>query len=265
MGWPTTFASLSGAQPLSLFDAMFTQVAQMVAIPCGASIASNALTVTPNTNAPVPTNYQNFTAARFLAPSTTTAAVTAQVGTLPLLPVYLSDGATQVTTQIAVGEEYVLVYAGSLNSGAGGFFLEQASVGASSGGGSIPSGTVLVGFQQSAAPSGWTKVTTFNDYAMRIVNGTVGTTSGVAFSTVFAQTATAAETLTTTQIPSHAHSIANASQVQDSGSPAGCGPTNNTPTAATITSTGGVGSGGSHQHNVTLNVNYLDVIICSKN
>lgn len=47
------------------------------------------------------------------------------------------------------------------------------------------SGTRLL-FQQTAAPTGWTKDTTHNDKAMRIVSGTVGTGGTTAFSSVFA-------------------------------------------------------------------------------
>ena len=80
----------------------------------------------------------------------------------------------------------------------------------------IPSGSVML-FYQSAAPTGWTQVTTMNDYAMRIVSGTGGTTGGTtAFSTVFAnQTPTittsglsaGATTLSTAQMPSHSHTV----------------------------------------------------------
>lgn len=94
----------------------------------------------------------------------------------------------------------------------------------------IPSGTVML-FYQSAAPTGWTQVTTLNDYDLRLVSGAGGTTGGTtAYSTVFAnQTpsytpsngtlaasngtlavgagtfAIAATTLSTTQIPAHSH------------------------------------------------------------
>ena len=41
-------------------------------------------------------------------------------------------------------------------------------------------------FQQTAAPTGWTKQTTHNDKALRLQTGTVGTGGSVAFSTAFA-------------------------------------------------------------------------------
>ena len=51
----------------------------------------------------------------------------------------------------------------------------------------FPSGTKML-FHQSAAPTGWTKQTTINDSALRVVSGTSGGGTGgsVAFSTLFA-------------------------------------------------------------------------------
>jgi hypothetical protein len=62
-------------------------------------------------------------------------------------------------------------------------------------------------FNQTSAPTYWTKDTTHNDKAMRIVNGTVGSGGTAAFSTVFGSTRTTTDshTLTTAEMPSHAH------------------------------------------------------------
>lgn len=48
----------------------------------------------------------------------------------------------------------------------------------------FPSGTVML-FRQAAAPTGWTKVTTYNNYALRIVSGTPSSGGTVAFSDLF--------------------------------------------------------------------------------
>ena len=82
------------------------------------------------------------------------------------------------------------------------------------------SGTKML-FQQTAAPTGWTKDTTHNDKALRITSGTVGTGGSVAFETAFASQ-TPAGTISTSvsgtvggtslsiaQIPSHTHFIVN--------------------------------------------------------
>lgn len=74
------------------------------------------------------------------------------------------------------------------------------------------SGTALI-FKQTAAPTGWTKVTTDNDAALRVVSGTASTGGSVGFTTAFASQAvtgtvgtSGATTLTSSQIPAHTHS-----------------------------------------------------------
>lgn len=148
---------------------------------------------------------------------------------------------------------------------------------------SIPTGSVFLLYQASA-PTGWTQVTSLNDYSLRIVSGTGGGTGGTtAFSTVFAnQTPTittsglsaGATTLSTTQIPSHNHqeySDSNSSPynswwIQGKEYGGGSQGSNN--------NTGSTGGGSSHSHSlsgsatssaITLNVLYANVIICSKN
>jgi len=90
-------------------------------------------------------------------------------------------------------------------------------------GGGFPSGTAMM-FVQTAAPTGWTKSTTHDNKALRVVSGTASSGGSVAFTTAFASQAvsgtvsvsastgpTAAPvtvgdtTLSTPQIPSHTH------------------------------------------------------------
>jgi hypothetical protein len=129
MGWPTTFAQLAGGnQPLSIFDVMFQQVAQMIAIPCTAS-GQNNITLSPIGQAPTLTAYTEFCGFRFKAVQTSNGLITANFLTTPSLPVYLGDGVTQAGAGITVlGQEYVLIFSQSLNSGSGGFFIERASI-----------------------------------------------------------------------------------------------------------------------------------------
>ena len=141
---------------------------------------------------------------------------------------------------------------------------------------SIPSGSVT-NFYQASAPTGWTQVTSMNDYAMRIVSGIGGTTGGTtAFSTVFSnQTPTisnsfgiGATTLSTAQMPSHTHDmgVSFAGYYSQNGGCSG--------NAANSGTTGAQGGGGSHTHSfsgsassstITLNVLYQNHILCSKN
>ena len=75
-------------------------------------------------------------------------------------------------------------------------------------------------FQQTSAPSGWTKVTSgVDNRALRIVTGTVGSGGGNGFTSVLNSTVTTSggsvsnHTLTTTQLPSYFHNVLNKKQV----------------------------------------------------
>jgi len=74
----------------------------------------------------------------------------------------------------------------------------------------FPSGTAML-FAQTAAPTGWTKSTTHNNKALRVVSGTASSGGTVAFTTAFASQAVSGSnssyTLTTTDIPGHTHSF----------------------------------------------------------
>jgi hypothetical protein len=133
----------------------------------------------------------------------------------------------------------------------------------------IPIGTKML-FQQTAAPTGWTKDTTHNNKALRVVSGAASSGGTLAFTSAFTSQAVGgtvgATTLTTTQIPSHTHTAGAAFAT----SVAAKGGTNVRTTATTGTATGGTGGGGSHDHTFTgaaidLSVQYVDVIIATRN
>lgn len=145
----------------------------------------------------------------------------------------------------------------------------------------FPTGTVML-FVQTAAPTGWTKSTTHDNKALRVVSGTAGSGGSVAFSTAFAsQTPTitlsglsaGATTLSTAQMPSHTHSYTIA-PVRTLGLNQGSEWTGIWGNGNAGATTGGTGGGGSHTHSVSgsasssainLAVQYVDVIIASKN
>jgi len=90
--------------------------------------------------------------------------------------------------------------------------------------GGFDSGTLML-FQQTAAPTGWTKQTTHNNKALRVVSATASSGGSVAFTTAFAsQTPTGSVTITsvtgsagsttlsTPQIPSHTHNYDRTSE-----------------------------------------------------
>lgn len=128
-------------------------------------------------------------------------------------------------------------------------------------------GTALI-FAQTAAPTGWTKSTTHNNKALRVVSGTASSGGTVAFTTAFASQAIAgtvgSTTLSTAQIPSHTHSYTTNGTAVGSGAK---GATQAIGSAAATT--GATGGGGSHNHTFTgtaidLAVQYVDVIIATK-
>lgn len=144
----------------------------------------------------------------------------------------------------------------------------------------FPSGTAML-FVQSAAPQGWTKSTTFNDVALRVVNGNVGSGGSVPFSTAFSQSNTGTTALSVEQMPSHTHGVNDpghshtltqyfggqgnqgygfifGTTYQNSGTYC---PTNKVGTGISISANG---SGAGHSHTVALNVQYVDTIIATK-
>ena len=156
----------------------------------------------------------------------------------------------------------------------------------------IPSGTRML-FAQASAPVGWTQVTTYNNYALRVVSGTGGGTGGsVGFTSAFASQAVAGSvsvsgsvgstTLSTAQLASHYHVIPRPydQYIADLGS--GGNLTNTAPAAGPWQSnasfpgsTNNTGSDNSHNHSfsgsgsftgtaINLAVQYVDTIICSK-
>lgn len=110
MTWPTpSFATLSTPISLSLLDGMFAQIANMVSLPCAAS-GTNAVTLTPNASVPSPASYKFGTSATFNAAANSTSAVTINLAGLGAVPLFMNDGATQVTTQLVSGQQYTVFY-----------------------------------------------------------------------------------------------------------------------------------------------------------
>jgi hypothetical protein len=71
----------------------------------------------------------------------------------------------------------------------------------------IETGTKMF-FQQTNAPTGWTKDTTHDDKALRIVSGSVSSGGATAFSSVMGSgKTTGSHVLLTSEIPSHNHGV----------------------------------------------------------
>lgn len=145
----------------------------------------------------------------------------------------------------------------------------------------FPSGTVML-FVQTAAPTGWTKSTTHNDKALRVVSGTASSGGSTAFSSVFA-----ARTIAQTNLPNVSLSASGLSAISSTvvsisggiygGTSAGswqsgtgsnyAGPLNQglvTPSATTTTTISGSVSLGGSGTAMDFAVAYVDVIVAVK-
>lgn len=142
----------------------------------------------------------------------------------------------------------------------------------------FPSGVRML--FNGAAPSGWQKITTYDDCALRLTSGDVtARTNGMTFTACFAAsrgTTTTqismgvnASTLSVGQLASHSHDVRIGSPMWSSSN------TNNTlcSGAGTDNAIGWRGSNEAHGHgcwntahghSVDLHVNFVDVILCEK-
>jgi hypothetical protein len=120
--------------------------------------------------------------------------------------------------------------------------------------GGFPPGTLML-FVQTAAPTGWTKSTTHDNKALRVVSGSV-TTGGTQNFTAVLNGTVGATTLTEAQIPSHTHTVG----ISFIGF-TNLGASTGVRTSGSI-NTGATGGGDSHTH--SMDVAYVDVIIATK-
>jgi hypothetical protein len=155
-------------------------------------------------------------------------------------------------------------------------------------------------FYQNITPTGWTKVTAHNDKALRVVSGNGGGSGGTnSFTSTFSPKIIGGlidfsvgggdHSLTTTQIAIHSHGNdgeiglnANPAVFNPDGSQTGWGggdvarpPSGNNFWTRTSPNTANQGSGNAHSHpnvnvsvaapekTVTLNVQYVDIIVCT--
>jgi hypothetical protein len=162
---------------------------------------------------------------------------------------------------------------------------------------SVPAGTVML-FWQAAAPSGWTKLTTQNDKALRVVSGSGGVSGGTnPFSTVMAQANVGSHALTLSELPAGISSTGTSANttfyfggsvndyapvcpagwgaINESagsgyigpvlGGGSSVGQVNNAQGTVTLTATSTNTGGQGHNHAITMAIQYIDLILCSKN
>lgn len=167
----------------------------------------------------------------------------------------LTTGSFPITLQNAGGSVIIpqgrrgLLYLDTVN---GPRFVSMAST---TNADTIPANNPMT-FLVASAPTGWTQVTTYNDYALRIVSGTgAGTGGSVNFSTLFARTAVDGYTLQIADIPAHTHTYSQVtSGVSNPNLGVGGG-------AFAVGTTGSTGGGGSHAHAIDMRVKYADFIV----
>lgn len=152
----------------------------------------------------------------------------------------------------------------------------------------IATGTAMT-FQQTTAPTSWTKETLlYNDYSLRVVTGTASTGGSISFSSAFtSRTPTGSVnvsndgvTLSSSQNGAHTHSVTEDAEKWNgnrwttafSGTDGGNG--NKVGFQAASVTVNSSGSGSSHTHvntatfsgnSLNFAVNYVDVIIATKN
>jgi len=157
----------------------------------------------------------------------------------------------------------------------------------------IPSTSITV-FKQSSALVGWTKLTSINDYTLRVVSGTVGSGGTNSFTTTFTtvtptgtvsgSAAAGSTSLSESQLPSHNHTYLR--NVSSSWTPT---LTNRVPGSSALLPlnprasvspylSSATGDGTGHQHPISLsitspgfagnaldfNLKYVDVILAQR-
>lgn len=129
----------------------------------------------------------------------------------------------------------------------------------------LPTGTAMM-FVQTSAPTGWTKSTTHDNKALRVVSGAASSGGTTAFTSVFTS-----RTITTANMPSHTHTLTDPGHTHGitvanspgggllyaGSTPGGTTSSNSATTGITIANTG---SGTA----MDFAVQYVDVIICTK-
>jgi len=246
----------------------------------GASIYANGAFIQANT----PSNIANsafiqansdFNTANNNAPATITDDTTNNLTLYPLLSLSSSGNLSKANTSTTKL---------SFNPSTGTLTANAFS-------GVFPTGTLML-FQQTAAPTGWTKQATHNNKALRVVTGSASSGGTTAFTSVFASRtpagtvsgtnasgAVSAYTLVSpTDIPSHGHQQTVSQTTATTAGPNTRGTNTNASNAGSTQSTQATGSGGGHSHGFTqptwsgsftgtaldFAVQYVDLIIAAK-
>jgi hypothetical protein len=167
---------------------------------------------------------------------------------------------------------------GNFKAHSNGHIVWSGSLNAGSFSNLIPPGTVML-FAQTNAPTGWTKITTHDNKALRVVSGAASSGGSTGFTAAFnTQFSTDGHVLTEAQIPAHSHFDGAAGSSADFS--AGLFSAVSTSSIGAFSSrslssdgddgvyafnTSTVGSSEAHSHTLSFNVAYVDVILAQKN
>lgn len=198
-----------------------------------------------------------------------------------------SSGGVRVRANQTTGIGYIQItdYLGSTEYGhfkthANGFIVWSGSMHA--GGGFpnlIPAGTVML-FAQTNAPTGWTKITTHDNKALRVVSGAASSGGTTGFTAAFnTALSTDGTTLTIDQMPSHYHydgaggssadlraSMFGVTSPSNIGGFASGSISSDNDDSVYAFQGSSEGGGASHSHTIpNFDVAYVDVILASKN
>lgn len=219
-------------------------------------------------------SYQTLTALvdgykiTFTCNATNTGASTINVDSMGAKPLRALTGVALAASAMTTGS----IYSATYDSGADEWLLHNyhnnftSLASLQSAGHVFPAATAML-FQQTAAPTGWTKSTTHNDKALRVVTGTASSGGSVDFSTLFARTATDSYTLLVADVPSLTAPFTY--NLGDSGTSVG-GPQDVVELIAAGSgfdvnvSVGTTGGGGGHTHPLDMRVKYVDLILATK-
>lgn len=133
----------------------------------------------------------------------------------------------------------------------------------------FPAGTIMA-FQQTNAPTGWTKEVTHNNKSLRVVTGTASSGGATAFTSVFGSgKTTGSHTLTSSQIPAHSHKFICHDGTEGGGSspwgPQFVGSITTSLSLGNSPSTeNNTGGGSGHTHTLSLDLQYVDIILAAK-
>lgn len=200
---------------------------------------ANALLITANSAFTSLANGRRLT---FRAAANNTAAVSANVnglGSKKIRAMGAAGDVDLVAADLKTNGVYEIVYSSTADTGTGAWILMGANK--AIGGDRIdtfPAGTRML-FQQTTAPTGWTKITDHNDKALRVVSGTAGSGGTVAFTTAFSSQNVGATAITAAQMPSHTHGFSGTTSAVSNDH------------THSFTGTGGTSTNGNHTHNIS--------------